>query len=561
MPDTALLNMQQKTFEQSVNDEPYDASPLSWLVSVGGLLPPWWSYSRDIALRQFTAKSDHLLGMIYAMTAKVATIPFAVLARDKTIARHVDQALERTDNLVNDSDYLRGWHTFIVKFMFDHYSQDNGSFAQVVGGGPADGPLIGWPFGLLHMDAARMQRTSNPEYPCIYTDRRNNKYKVHYSRVLEMASMPSANLDMHGIGHCAVSRCVNVAQNLIDIATYEQEKMGSRPARMMLVGSNISTADIRKAFAQANMEMNQQQLTRFSKMVAVGNPNAQVTIERIDLASIPDGFSKDESTKLGMAIGALAFGVDYREFMPAAITGATKADAEVQHQKAKGKWTEVLQRIERLINQKYLPPHLQFRFDWRNEEDNQLDADVEWTRAQTAEKNLAAGALSVRTVREKWLEAGVIDDAKFEQLELGDGRLVDGTDILYLFRSDSEDMQQLLELPLSNPTNIVANNPDTAIKAIDAQLDKVIRVNVNTSRDTIKKVTRQAIAALNKLRQQYDAEIQREELDASNNLHEAAGTDVRAGSQSAASATGPGAADGRRPEQSNADVAGARPTV
>jgi hypothetical protein len=223
-----------------------------------------------------------------------------------------------------------------------------------------------------------------------------------------------------------------------------------------------------------------------------------------DLASAPDGFDKDASTKLGYTALALAWGIDYREIAPATITGATKADAEVQHQKAKGKWAEVLQRIQRAINQKFLPPHLEFRWDYHDEEDNQLKATAEFTLAQSAEKNLANQALTIRCVREKWLDIGVISDSQFENMELADGRLEDGTDILNLFFSSDPDVKELLKLPLTNPTRINANSPDGAIKAIERQMELVATVNINVARDTIKKRTRQAYAALKTLKTAYE---------------------------------------------------------
>ena len=506
MTNQALSTVMQQTLEASVRDEPQVNSlgVLGWLIETGGTIPPWWSIRRDAELRRITLKSDHLMGAVYAMISKIVTIPFEVIPRDKTISRHSAQAEERTHCLLEDSEYLKGWNVLLTKFLLDHYTQDNGGFMQIVGGGAPDGPIIGWPFGLVHMDAARMQRTNSPEYPCIYTDAHGQRYKVHYTRVIEMSSLPSANILMNGVGYCAISRCINVAQNLIDIATYEQEKLGSRPARTMLVGEYISTADIRKAFELAGDSADQARLTRFARTVAVGNPTAATKINRIDLASVPDGFNKDESTELGICAIALAFGVDMREFWPATTTGATKSDAEMQHQKAKGKWGEILQRLQRVINQKFLPPQLEFRFDYHTEEDNQVHAQVEYNLAQSAEMNLGDGALTTRIVREKWLDSGNLTDAQFEYLELQDGRLADGTDVLALFTSADPDIQALLKLPLANPTRIADNDPAQALTAIDAQLETVVGININTVRDVVKQETRQAVAALTKLRSQYD---------------------------------------------------------
>ena len=527
MPE-ALATLQDQSFETGIKDAPLAGFAgmglLPWLTGVGSLIAPWWSYKRDMDLRRFVQMSDHLSGALYAMISKVTTIPFAVLPRDKTIDIHVQQADERTQNLLEASDYFRGWNVMLSKFLYDYYTQDNGAFLQIIGSGDPATPIIGWPFGLAHLDASKCLRTRNPEFPVIYTDLHGNRYQVHYTRIIEMSSMPSTDQRMNGVGISAISRCVNVAQNLIDIATYEQEKMGSRPPRLFLVGSQISGNQILEAFNSANIQMNEAQLARFAKIIAVGNPNRDIKIERIDLASVPDGFNKDESTKLGIAAIALAFGVDFRELWPATVTGATKSDAEMSHMKAKGKWAEVLQRFQRLINHKFLPPQLEFKFDHRDEEDNQLKATVEFTKAQSAEKNIANGILTPRVIRERWLDDGVVSEAQFEEMELSDGRLADGTDILNLFLSDDVQVQDMLRLSLANPLDVTSNDPAAAMKAIDAQLQVVNGININASRYITKKITRQAIAALKTLRDEYDEkatakqeQIRQEQQNAGNN--------------------------------------------
>lgn len=554
MPDINALT--SKSFESNVTDSVDGAYTLmQWLGGIGSTLPPWWSASRDIKLRQFVHASDHVSGVTNSMICKVCSIPFAVIPKDKTIDRHVAQAEERTDNLVNASEFYRGWNVLMAKGLFDYYCTDNGLFLQVLGSGPSDGPIIGWPFGLAHLDSAHCLRTSNPEFPVIYTNTVGKRYKIHYTRVIEMSSMPSSDVAMNGVGFCATSRMVNVAQSLIDIAVYEQEKMGSRPPRILLYGSYISGKQILEAFQAANIQMSQEQLTRYARVIAVGNPNREMKLDKLDLASVPDGFNKDQSTKLAMAVMALAHGVAFREFFPATITGATKADAEVQHNDAKDKWAEVIQRLQRQLNQKFLPPHLEFKFDYRNGEDNQLSATVMLTEAQAAEKNLTDGALTQRIQREVWLDKGLITQNQFEEMELEAGRLEDGTDILALFLSDDPDFKELLKVPISNPLRYEQGDPEAAKKAIDAQIEEVARININATRDSIKKRTRQSVAALKFLRSKYDeqSQIQKQEemLDDANNRNEAQGKPVQVGPQRGTGTASPRPANGGGPGQSN----------
>lgn len=484
---------------------------LSLLVQAGEMLPPWWSKSRDRELRRFILKSDYLKGTIYSMIAKMTTIDFTVEARDKTITRHVEQARERTDNLVNATEFYRGWNVGFGKFLLDLYTQDNGAFFEVIGGGRPDGPIIGWPMGLAHLDSYRCQRTSNPEFPVVYEDTGGKRYKLHYTRVIEFASMPSADVDMNSVGICATSRCVDVAQSLYDIMVYESEKMGSRPPRILLAGSYISTAQINEAFRMANQTMSERGLTRFAQIVAIGRQSGEIKLEKIDLTGVPDGFDKDNSIKLGMAAIALAWGIDYREIWPATVTGATKSDATVQHEKAKGKGPgEIIQMIERLFNQKYLPPHLRMRFDFQDDASDAMQATVRKTRSDAYKQNLDAGAVTVRVVREQMLESGDITQAQFEQLELQDGRLEDGSNVLDLFLFKDDGMSELLKLPVDDPLDVKSNDAEAMVKKIDSQIEVVSAVNININRENIKRQARQAYAALTKLKELYENEIRGE---------------------------------------------------
>ena len=122
-------------------------------------------------------------------------------------------------------------------------------------------------------------------------------------------------------------------------ARYKQEKIGSRPARqMMITRGGLDPVDLDEAISQANAAMSMQGLSRFSKTIAVGArayPDAD--IKTIDLTSVPDGWDEKEATVLGMAVIANAFGFDLKELFPAFTDGGTKADAIVQHIKQRGK--------------------------------------------------------------------------------------------------------------------------------------------------------------------------------------------------------------------------------
>ena len=348
--------------QQSEVTEPAEylgSSILDVLIRAGETIPPWWSKSRDIELRKFYAKCDYLSGAINALVSKVTTIPFIVVPRDVTIERHVIQAQERTDNLYNVSHFYKGWNYCYGRFLLDFWTQDNGGFMEVLGEGRPDGPIVGMPLGLAHLDSQRCTRTSNPEWPVIYTSKHNEKFKLHYTRVIEASSLPSSDANKNGVGLSATSRAINIAQSLYDILIFEQEKLGSRPERAIIYG-NVSGEHMRDAIMKSQEINDNLGLTRYSKYTYVGTRRSEdVKLDKLNLAEVPDGFDKRTSIELGMYAIALAFGVDARELWPATQSGATKGDAAIQHLKSRGKGIgEIIQITERLINQKFLPPYL-----------------------------------------------------------------------------------------------------------------------------------------------------------------------------------------------------------
>src|SRR4030042_5550269 len=277
-------------------------SMLLWMATAGQLIAPWWSRRRDMDLRRFWMSSDHLSSAIYTTIAKLTAVPFRVEPRDPAVRSQRMQAELFQQMLYEGSEFGMGWMELWSKALLDIFTQDNGMFIEVIGEGKKTGPIVGPVLGLAHLDAAYCTRTGSPEFPVYYQDPDGTVYRLHRSRVLYASQLPTPLVEMYGIGFSAVSRCVNNAQHLIDISTYEQEKLGSRPKRQILITKGgLDPEEVDLAFRQANSTMDSENLTRYSKAVLLGNadiPDADLSV--IDMASAPDGFDKESSITLGM---------------------------------------------------------------------------------------------------------------------------------------------------------------------------------------------------------------------------------------------------------------------
>jgi hypothetical protein len=500
---------------------------VNWLARSNEYIAPWWSSFRDRQLREFWKTSDHLSGSVYTMTSKMTAIPNRVIARDTSVKRHVEQAEATTAVLNGTAEFGDGWVAFYSKFVEDLLTQDNGAFAEIIGAGEPSGPIISQPISVAHLDSWRCQRTGNSVYPVIYMDTDGKRYKLHYTRVMYTSQMTSPIAEMFGVGVCAVSRCVNIAQNLIDIVTYKMEKLGSRPHREIIITrGGLDPNDLHYALSLAEGKMDNIGLSRYSKVVIGGSATIpEADAKTIELSGLPDGFDEQTSIVYGMAAIALAFGVDARELFPAMAAGATRADALLQHLKQRGKGPgQILQTTEQLFNYKFLPPHLMFEFDFQDDAEDRQRAEIHKIRAEARVQDLSTGVISDRVLREMMFANADIDQRQFEEMEIESGRLPDGSDVLNLFYANQNNpASKYLDLGVADPLDIENNDIDKMIDVIQERRKETMTDMVNGSSESTFWAARTAKAALDKLETRYrnpeiwamweDVPVQANEID------------------------------------------------
>jgi hypothetical protein len=490
---------------------------LSLMNHSADVIPPWWSKRRDLELRKFWKGVPYVGSAMYAIQSKITNTPFHIQPKDTSLYRH-RRAAERAHQMILDnSEFGQGWDVAIGKFLEDVMATDNGGFLEIIGAGSPTGPIVGAPVGFAHLDSWRCTRKSDPEYPVSYTDTDGKVYRLHHSRVIYRSLMPSSDALMYGVGFCSVSRCASIAQTLYDIVTYKQEKLGSRPPRQLIVGRGISAGEILTAFRMAMDDMDSAQLTRFSKTVALGSRsnNPELGIDLIDLASVPDGFNEETSTVLGIYAIALAFGVDAREFWPASAAGATKADATVQHMKARGKGLgHLLNIIERSFMQKLLPPYLYMKFDVQDDEQDAARADISNRRSQARMKDLQTDSITLRVARLHMLEDGEITQEDFDQMELEAGRLEDGTESVALFESTEQPYRSLLSLPdVDEPVNMYENDAEAMCQALQKRAQEIRGMILAASSLPDKYELRRALSAVCSLEDMYKSEMMKAQFE------------------------------------------------
>lgn len=507
MPDANTNAIIENSIDQSFQEKPKAGQSsylLHWMIRAGLNLRGWWSPSRDIDLRNFWKGSDHVSGALYTMQSKMQSIPFQVLPRDPSNKEHLRDAERWTTKLQSGAEWGEGWISFFGKGVEDLLSQDNGWFSEIIGAGDPAGALIGEAITVKHLDAARCQRTGDPVYPVIYHDTNGKMFKIHSSRVMYTAQMSSPIKEMFGVGFCAISRAINTAQSLVDNLIYKQEKMGSRPRRAVAITrGGLDPEAVALAFQKVEAEQDSQGLSRYSKIALVGDSSLpEADINLIDMASLPDGFDEETSFNLGIAVLALAFGLDARELAPAMVSGATRADALLQHLKQRGKGPgQIIQLTESLFNFRVLPPYLQLVFDFQDDEQDRQAAETKEVRARRWKTAIGSNALDERTARQQMMEVGDLDRSQFEMLELKDGRLPDGTDILALFLSDNDEIGPYLRMNVAgfDPLEAGIDDADTLLPAIHRKMGEAQKAIVNGTNQNARWNATMALYALKAL--------------------------------------------------------------
>jgi hypothetical protein len=510
---TEIQSLVEQSLANTVSKPPTDMQGglgmLRFMVRAGLSLYPWWSVARDTQLMNFWKQVDYVSGAIYTLESKMSAIPVRIQARDQSIKEHVKEADAETERLLIGAEFGAGWSSFYEKFVECLACQDNGGFIEIIGEGQTIGPIVGRPITVRTLDPSLCQRTGNPEFPVIYRDHNGGIFKLHFTRIMYKAQMESTIAQMFGVGFCAVSRMINTAQSLLDILIFKQEKLGSRPRRgLMVTGGGLDPEDIASAFKLIESIEDNQSLSRYSKIAVVGEssyPEAKITLT--DLSSLPDGFDERTNVELGMAVIAMALGMDARELFPALQSGATRADALIQHLKQRGKGPgQIIQLTELLFNSKYLPPHLKMVFDFQDDEEDRQSAETKEVRARRWATSIKDGSMDTHTARAQMVEVGDLERGQFERLELEDGRLADGTSVLALFYTDDSNIKKFLSLPMENPLDIESNTWDKLKPAVEKNTIDALTIIVNSSNPDERWAAHKALAALRALRKLYGLE-------------------------------------------------------
>jgi hypothetical protein len=366
---------------------------------------------RDRQLRDFWPTETYLAGAMTSVSFRNATLDWEIKGPD-VLAQAVTEILQSA--IAGDTF---GWVPFIEKFSEDLYSQDNGAFIELIRDPGEDAnsrfknenaPVV----GIAHLDSNQCQRTGNPETPVIYTDRGGALHQMQWYQIVPFSDYPSSIEKMNGVGICAVSRALRVAQIMRSIFLYKDEKVSGRHFKQIHFVSGVGRSEIDDTLKRAQEDANNKGQVAFilPAILASLDPEKPVSTATIDLASLPDNFDLDQEMKWYISGLSLAFGVDYQEFAPLPGGGIGSAQQSmVLHRKTSGKNPAVFMRtlIDGLRNYGAFPRNVEMRFNDKDEQEELERQEVRTKALEEAAISARAGILSPDAIRKDLVARGI----------------------------------------------------------------------------------------------------------------------------------------------------------
>jgi len=381
MTTVEQLSIQKRIDKKNINRLGSQSGVL-WFVDKSKDIADWWSPRRDFDLRDFylAEGNDILQGAVSSLVKKFKSMNWSL--------KGPKQVVSKSQDILANSEFGKGWGTLLSKTITDYLTQDQGAFWELIGKGNTTGSIVGPVLGIAHLDSKYCQLTGDPIYPVLFNNPKDNKSrKLHFTRVVHLVDMPSPMEEMNEIGFCAVSRTIASSNVLLKLNRYKNEKLSDLPPAGLLLLNNILPGqwdDASKDYSRERRRLGQELWA--SVMTFFGmDPSQPTTAEFVSFADLPDAFNELETTNIYINIVALAFGVDAREFWPVSVGPlGTAAEASIQHQKARGKGVgDIISVIERAINWKVIPVSAHFKFDFADDSEDLLRAEVNDLKTKT----------------------------------------------------------------------------------------------------------------------------------------------------------------------------------
>lgn len=394
------------------------------VASMADEIPAWglMPAMRDRMLRSFWPTESNLASAIYTTVSRYAGFGWQLDGPSRMVSIY--------EKLLHSAEFGEGWQQFISKLLLDLFTQDNGAFIEIVRERDSPtSPVV----SINHLDANQCIRTGVRHEPVIFYDRYGVPHLMKWYQCVPLAEFPSPIEVMRGMQYCAVTRMLRAAQIMRDVAIYKHEKISGRFVKALWLVGGIQTKTIEDAMTKHGVAADNSGLARYIQPVVIGSldPTAKVSAEKIELASLPDGFDEDKFMRWYINQIALAFGSDYQEYAPLPGGGlGSGAQAETLHLKSRGKGPRLfMSMLEHIFNwQGILPTNVAFTYGDQDVAEDMERTRLRLLRAEERATRIKSGELTPEVARQIAVDVGDLDEGYLDMLAETDLQQVSGVD-------------------------------------------------------------------------------------------------------------------------------------
>lgn len=348
------------------------------------LLPAYGSQAREIALRRLYRHPHNTLvqGALAGIVSKVVSTPFEVIGPTEADSENAQAMLLK-------AHFGKGAEHLLSVTALNYLRHDRGVWWELIGYGHPDEALIGAPVAISALDPIRCFPTGDATHPVWYYSTDGRIHRLHHTRVVHFVDMPDGDEDYPDTGLCALSRAVAIAEREILMGQYISTRLDDKPKPGLMLFKNIEETQYREAAARYLAERragrSDQDIFGEVFMLFGVDPHEMAGVEYVSYSEAPEKFDYIAYVQLDVKELALALGVDIQEIWE--LTGGgigTGTQSQILHEKSKGKTLGRMRKMfERALNLHVLPPECEFRWQYRDSQEDSERANLAATWAGT----------------------------------------------------------------------------------------------------------------------------------------------------------------------------------
>lgn len=333
------------------------------------------SIKRDSELRKLWKLEPHWAGVVNQTVLIDSSRGWTITGGRNQVMRYVA--------ILHDADDGKGWRSFMRRASLGYRVTDMGALIEL-GREVAGGPVRAF----YNLDSARCQWSGNPELPLNYWPGTGGLQSWPQEEFISVVSMPSDDESFNGLGYCATSRAFDIIKILYGVLMHDQEMIGARMPKGIMLLSNIDESDWEDALDAREEDRTAKERDYFGGVMILGNMGTDAAdIKLVALSQLPTNFDREIFIDQCIQGYALVSGYDTSEFWPVSSGALGRGkETEIQHKRAASKGVmEFPNGLEEGLNSPdVLPPTLHFEFEERDDEGELLRAQVAQAWADVA---------------------------------------------------------------------------------------------------------------------------------------------------------------------------------